>query len=93
MGSTYNIAISAWAPHPACARLWTEFIASEEVAAIYASAGATPAIWPYLVKTRRAPAAGIAVVGKTKVSAPQSTTAQSAKAREYLKANWSAAVG
>ena len=93
LGSTYNIAISAWAPHPACARLWTEFIASEEVAAIYASAGATPAIWPYLVKTRRAPAAGIAVVGKTKVSAPQSTTAQQTKAPEYLKANWSAAVG
>jgi len=93
VGSTYNSAISAWAPHPACARLWLEFTLGEEGAAIWAAAGATPTLWPYLVKTRRAPAAGLAVIGKTKVAAPAATTAQSLKAREYLKANWAAAVG
>ena len=93
VGSTYNSAISAWAPHPACARLWMEFTLSEEGAAIWAAAGATPTLWPYMVKTKRAPAAGIAVIGKSKVAAPAATSEQSTKAREYLKANWAAAVG
>ena len=93
VGSTYNSAISAWAPHPACARLWLEFTLGEEGAAIWAAAGATPTLWPYLVKTGRAPSEGLAVIGKTKVAAPAATTAQSLKAREYLKANWAAAVG
>ena len=93
VGSTYNSAISAWAPHPACARLWMEFTLGEEGAAIWAAAGATPTLWPWMVKTKRAPAAGIAVIGKSKVAAPAATTAQALKAREYLKANWAAAVG
>lgn len=93
VGSTYNSAISAWAPHPACARLWMEYTLGEEGAAVWAAAGATPTLWAWMVKTRRAPAAGLAVIGKNKVSAAAATPEQSAKAREYLKANWAAAVG
>ena len=93
VGSTYNSAISAWAPHPACARLWMEYTLGEEGAAIWATAGATPTLWAHLVKTRRAPASGIAVIGRNKVSAAAATPEQATKAREYLKANWAAAVG
>ena len=89
----YNSAISAWAPHPACARLWLEYTLGETGASVWAGAGATPTLWAHLVKTKRAPAAGLAVIGKNKVSAAAATPDQAAKAREYLKANWAAAVG
>ena len=93
VGSTYNSAISAWAPHPACARLWMEYTLGEEGAAIWAGGGATPTLWPWMVKTGRAPAAGLAVIGSSKAQTPAATAAQSTKAREYLKTAWPAAVG
>ena len=93
VGSTYNSAVSAWAPHPACARLWMEFTLGETGAAIWAGGGATPTLWTWMLKTKRAPAAGIAVIGKSKVAAAAATAAQTAKARAYLKTAWPAAVG
>lgn len=93
VGSTYNQAISAWAPHPACARLWLEYALGETGAKIFAIGGATPALWVWLVKTGRAPAEGIAAIGKTKVAATKATADQSSAARVYLKTAWPAAVG
>lgn len=93
VGSTYNTAISAWAPHPACARLWMEYSLGEVGAGIWAGGGATPTLWNWMLKTGRAPAAGIAVIGKSKIAAAAATAAQTAKAREYLKTAWPAAVG
>jgi len=93
VGGGYNSAISAWAPHPACARLWEEYTLGETGATVWAVGGATPRIWSWLVKTGRASAAGIASIGKNKVSADQATPAQSAAARDYLKTAWPAAVG
>jgi len=93
VGSTYNSAVSAWAPHPACARLWMEYTLGEEGAAIWAGGGATPTLWSWMVKTKRAPAAGIAVIGKSKAQTPAATGDQSTKARLYLKTAWPAAVG
>ncbi len=93
VGSTYNSAISAWAPNPACARLWMEYTLGEVGADIWAQGGATPTLWIHLVKTKRASAAGIESIGKSKVSAEAATPAQSAAARVYLKTAWPAAVG
>lgn len=93
VGSTYNMAISAWAPHPACARLWLEYTLGETGAKIFAIGGATPALWVWLVKTGRAPAEGIAAIGKSKVAATKATADQSTAARVYLKTAWPAAVG
>ncbi len=93
VGSTYNSAVSAWAPHPACARLWLEYTLGETGARVFAIGGATPTLWVWLVKTRRAPADGIASIGRSKVSAEAATAAQSAAARVYLKTAWPAAVG
>ncbi|MEY3181777.1 MAG: hypothetical protein RL583_937, partial [Actinomycetota bacterium] len=93
VGSTYNSAVSAWAPHPACARLWMEYTLSEEGANIWAGGGATPTLWVHMVKTKRASTAGIASIGKSKVSAEAATGAQTAAARAYLKTAWPAAVG
>ena len=93
LGSTYNSAVSAWAPHPACARLWMEYTLGEEGAAIWAVGGATPTLWIWMVKTGRAPAAGLAAIGKSKVAPLKATSDQSTKAREYLKKAWADAVG
>lgn len=93
VGSTYNSAVSAWAPHPACARLWLEYTLGETGAKVFAIGGATPTLWVWLVKTRRAPAEGIASIGRSKVSAEAPTAAQAAAARVYLKTAWPAAVG
>ena len=93
LGSTYNSAVSAWAPHPACARLWLEYTLGEEGAAVWAVGGATPTLWIWMVKTGRAPAAGLAAIGKSKVAPLKATADQSTKAREYLKKAWADAVG
>jgi len=93
VGSTYNSAISAWAPHPACARLWMEYSLGEAGADIWAQGGATPTLWVWLLKTARATAAGKASIGKSKIVAEAATAAQTAAARAYLKTAWPAAVG
>jgi len=93
VGSTYNSAVSAWAPHPACARLWMEYTLSEAGAEIWAKGGATPTLWIQMLKTKRASAAGIASIGKSKIIAEKASSDQTAKARLYLKTAWPAAVG
>jgi len=93
VGSTYHMAVSAWAPHPACARLWMEYTLGETGAKVFAIGGATPTLWVWLVKTGRAPAVGIAAIGKSKVSAEAASAAQTLAARTYLKTAWPAAVG
>jgi len=93
VGSTYNSAVSAWAPHPACARLWMEYTLGETGATIWATGGATPTLWVWLLKTGRASAAGKASIGVSKVVAEKASADQTAKARVYLKTAWPAAVG
>jgi hypothetical protein len=46
-----------------------------------------------MIKTKRASTAGIASIGKSKVSAEAATGAQTSAARAYLKTAWPAAVG
>lgn len=93
VGSTYNMAVSAWAPHPACGRLWMEYSLGETGAKVFATGGATPTLWVWLLKTHRAPAEGIAAIGKSKVSASKATADQANAARLILKTAWTAAVG
>jgi putative spermidine/putrescine transport system substrate-binding protein len=93
VGSTYNSAVSAWAPHPACARLWMEYSLGETGATIWATGGATPTLWVWLLKTGRASAEGKAAIGVSKIVAEKATADQTAKARVYLKTAWPAAVG
>ena len=93
VGSTYNSAVSAWAPHPACARLWMEYTLGETGATIWAKGGATPTLWVQLLKTGRASAEGKAAIGVSKAVAEKATSDQTAKARLYLKTAWPAAVG
>jgi putative spermidine/putrescine transport system substrate-binding protein len=93
VGSTYNSAVSAWAPHPACARLWMEYSLGETGATIWATGGATPTLWVWLLKTGRASAEGKVAIGVSKTVAEKASADQTAKARVYLKTAWPAAVG
>ena len=93
VGSTYNSAVSAWAPNPACARLWMEYTLGETGANIWAIGGASPTIFQWLLKTGRASAAAKAQIGKSRIKADRATAAQVAAARVYLKTAWPAAVG
>ena len=93
VGSTYNAAVSAWAPHPACARLWMEYIYTPFAQNVWAAAGASPILWPVLLKTNQASAAGKASVGSGRSFAASATAAQQLKARDILKTAWPAAVG
>ncbi len=93
VGSTYNSAVSAWAPHPACARLWMEYSLGETGATVWATGGATPTLWVWLLKTGRASAEGKAAIGVSKTVAEKASADQTAKARVYLKTAWPAAVG
>lgn len=93
IGSFYNVAISAWAPHPACARLWEEFVFTPYAQNVWAAAGASPVLWPVLLKTNQAKPEGKAVVGSGRSFNVSATSAQQLKARDLLKTAWPAAVG
>ncbi len=93
IGGAYTTAISAWAPNPACARLWLEYSLGEVGANFWATGGATPAVFQHLLKTGRASAAAKATIGTSRIKAEMAAAAQSAAARLYLKDAWPAAVG
>jgi len=93
VGSFYNVAVSSWAPHPACGRLWMEFVLSPEGSNSWAKGGAVPALWPWMIKTKTASKDAIAVIGSGTGVAASATAANGEAAKTYLEANWAAAVG
>jgi len=93
VGSTYNSAISVWAPNPACARLWLEYTLGEAGANVWAGGGASPTLFQQLLKTGRASAAAKAQIGTSRIKAEKATPDQSKTALAYLKDAWPAAVG
>lgn len=93
VGSFYYAGVSAWAPHPACARLWQETIFSIEGANAWAEGGAIPALWPWIVKTKKYTKAAVDSIGLG-TDAPSSASATDlVAANAYLASNWDAAVG
>jgi putative spermidine/putrescine transport system substrate-binding protein len=93
VGSWYNAGVSPWAPNPACARLWMEFIFSPAGSNSWAKGGASPVIWPMMIKDKTASKAAIAVIGSGTGVARVASPEQLAAANTYLVANWAAAVG
>jgi putative spermidine/putrescine transport system substrate-binding protein len=93
IGANYAQAINAAAPHPAAARLWEEFLFSDEGQNLYLNGGARP------VRTAAMTTAGTfdtAAAGRLPkaVGTPQFLTAEQAtKAKTYLAANWAKAIG
>jgi len=93
VGSWYNVGVSPWAPHPACGRLWMEFVISPEGSNSWAKGGASPVIWPWMIKNKTASKDAIAAIGSGTGVARVATQAQLDASKAYLVANWAAAVG
>jgi putative spermidine/putrescine transport system substrate-binding protein len=93
LGSYYVQAISKDAPHPAAARLWQEFLYSDEGQNLWLKGGARP------VRAEAMQKAG--TIDKTAYDQLPATTgtpvfaseAQTQKAKEYLAANWAKVIG
>ncbi|TMG68808.1 MAG: ABC transporter substrate-binding protein [Chloroflexi bacterium] len=92
IGGYYNQAINKDAPHPAAARLWEEYLYSDEGQNLWLKGGARP--------VRQAAMTTAGTVDKTAAAAlpavpgaPQVPTGdQTSKASQYVVANWSQAV-
>jgi putative spermidine/putrescine transport system substrate-binding protein len=93
VGAFYEAGISAWAPHPACARAWMEYLYSTAGQNAWAKGGASPVLWAKLLSTHLASAEAISVIGSTRTVPNSATLEQATTALTYLKANWAAAVG
>jgi putative spermidine/putrescine transport system substrate-binding protein len=92
LGGYYNQAINKAAPHPAAARLWEEFLYSDEGQNLWLKGGARPVRQDAMTKSGtldKAAAASLPAVGGTPVFQTQD---QVAKASAYLASNWAAAI-
>jgi putative spermidine/putrescine transport system substrate-binding protein len=93
VGGYYYQAINKDAPHPACARLWEEYLYSDEGQNGWLKGGARPVRADAMVKAGTIDAAAYAALPKV-AGAPQVPTADQVKAgNDYLAANWAKAVG
>jgi len=89
-GGFYDQAVSKYAPHPAAARLWEEFLYSKKGQNIWLKGGARPVELAALVKAKTENKAAYKALPKVtnlnKAVVP--TTAQSTAANAYVVANW-----
>jgi putative spermidine/putrescine transport system substrate-binding protein len=93
LGSYYVQAISKDAPHPAAARLWQEFLYSDEGQNLWLKGGARPVRADAMVKAGTIDATAYGALPKTEGTPVFQTEAQTTKAKEYLSANWAKAIG
>jgi putative spermidine/putrescine transport system substrate-binding protein len=93
VGSYYVQAISKDAPHPAAARLWQEFLYSDEGQNLWLKGGARPVRADAMEKAGTIDATAFAALPKADGTPVFQTEAQTVKAKEYLAANWAKAIG
>ncbi|BEL02461.1 extracellular solute-binding protein [Actinoplanes sichuanensis] len=93
LGSYYVQAVNKDAPHPAAARLWQEFLYSDEGQNLWLKGGARPVRADAMQKAGTIDATAFAALPTVEGTPVIPTEAQSAKAKEYLTANWAKAIG
>ena len=93
VGSYYNQAINADAPHPAAARLWEEYIYSPAVQNLYLASGAYPATLQAMITAKSVDQKVLDTVGAAPADFVQLTADQATKAADVLKSKWAAAIG
>lgn len=93
LGSYYVQAISKDAPHPAAARLWQEFLYSDEGQNLWLKGGARPVRAEAMEKAGTIDATAYDALPKTEGTPVFQTDAQTTKAKEYLASNWAKAIG
>jgi putative spermidine/putrescine transport system substrate-binding protein len=93
LGSYYNQAINADAPHPAAARLWEEWIYSPEVQNLYLASGAYPSTLDAMKTAKTVDADVLKTVGDAPSDFVQLTADQATKAAGLLTSKWASAIG
>jgi len=93
VGAYYNQAINKDAPHPAAARLWQEFLYSDEGQNIYLKGLSRPVRLDAMVKSGKVDAAANAKLPKTEGKQVFQTQEQADKTKAVLTATWAQAVG
>jgi putative spermidine/putrescine transport system substrate-binding protein len=93
VGGYYVQAISKGAAHPAAARLWEEFLYSDQGQNIWLAGGARPVRADAMQKAGTVDATAFAALPKVEGTPVFPTDAQTTKAKDYLAANWAKAIG
>lgn len=92
VGSYYNQAVNADAPHPAAARLWQEFIYSDTAQNLYLAAGAYPVRLAAMTDAGTVDQDALDAVGAAPEDLVQFTEAQTTAASALLAEKWAAAI-
>lgn len=92
LGSYYNQAINVDAPHPAAARLWQEFLFSDEGQNLWLKGGAFPVRLQAMIAAGTVDADALAAVGEPPADLVQFTAAQTEAASALLAEKWAAAI-
>ena len=93
VGGYYVQAINKDAPHPAAARLWQEYLYSDEGQNLWLKGGARPVREGAMVKAGTIDKNAYDALPKAVGTPVFPTSAQSDKAKAYLTANWAKAIG
>jgi putative spermidine/putrescine transport system substrate-binding protein len=93
VGGYFVQAINKYAPHPAAARLWQEYLYSDEGQNLWLKGGARPVREDAMVKAGTIDKTAAGALPKVNGTPVFLTSAQSDKAKAYLSANWAKAVG
>jgi putative spermidine/putrescine transport system substrate-binding protein len=93
LGGYYFQAINKGAPHPAAARLWQEFLFSDEGQNLYLAGGARPVRADAMIKSGTIDAAAYDKLPPVSGNPVILTQAQTAAATNYLANNWAKAIG
>jgi putative spermidine/putrescine transport system substrate-binding protein len=93
LGSYYVQAVSNDAPHPAAARLWEEFLYSDQGQNLWLKGGARPVRADAMVKAGTIDQTSYAALPKAEGTPVFQTDAQTTKAKDYLAKNWAKAIG
>ncbi len=92
IGGYYAQAINKDAPHPAAARLWEEYLYSNDGQNLWLKGGARPVRQAAMEKSGKIDAAAAAALPKITGTPKFPTDAQQTAAGAYVAANWSKAV-
>ncbi|MGY1754263.1 ABC transporter substrate-binding protein [Blastococcus sp. SYSU D01042] len=88
MGGYYSQAISKFAPHPAAARLWQEFLYSDEGQNIWLGGGARPVRLPVMEEAGTADAEALAALPPVEAEADFPTQEQETAAKDVVTSRW-----
>jgi len=89
----YAMAISAYAPHPAAARLWLEYLYSPTGQNLWAEGGTLPATWTTMVKDGTASAAAKKAVPTLSQAPVTATPSEVTAGQDLVIKEWASAVG